>query len=170
MARELRESAAVKDRDVRKLRDGLYTLQFKTGAPEELAVVGHFWDGNPGRWFVLASRKETKRNRAELVQTDWENVESVTLIRDNATQAAIQIAQVVAPSDIDPNVAAIIRDAFLAGNDKEAIAILRVAIGDKPKLAATFDPSEAIIDSVKQLRLITDFGRYVHERDRKDCK
>lgn len=121
----------MKDRDVRELADGLYVLKFgaRWGGGTVLAAVGSLWNSGM-KWYASCDRKENARTAGNVVETSWECIERATLIRTIAMQQSISFAQQMVGSDeMDPELMKVVRDAFLAGNDREGIAIIATQLG-----------------------------------------
>lgn len=120
----------MKPRDVEKLVSGLYRLFWAqhAGGGYSLAAVGSTYDGT--RWY--APTNWTARNAidlAGLIATDWSRIERVELIRSRDGQNMIDVAVSAALTELpDPDIAAVIRDAFLCGDDKTAIGLLASAL------------------------------------------
>lgn len=108
------------------LNPGLYRLTFTAagGGGSSLVVVGRHHNGD--RWFCAANWScKNKGDASSLVSNSWEQVETAELIRDDALDAQIKVANtLVFKQALEPRVAETIRDLLLAGADIDAIAFL----------------------------------------------
>lgn len=167
----------MKPSDVHALVPGLYRLTFiqAMGGKTALAVVGAYAGVQKlSRWWIVSHvRIDARKNYAtsHLVNNDWEVVAKAELIRSEDGDEYIRDAKALTMTEmhkIEPDVAEVIRDLFLSGQDVDAIAVMARELGmsmPQPYTAAMFRVVQAAVQVIEHL----DGGRLANWRDRTEA-